>query len=243
MKRLIIFILVLLFSTPATVFADCKERACVEVYTKDNQIIIEARKGSGSAVTKRRVVPRPTPKPILKPTPKPIPKPILKPIPKPIPKPQIKRTYKPRVVARKTVVREVNLSDRLTKLVPTGGIAFQPEFEALINVPVIFWIDVPQVFQSRVTIIGEVVDVALRPGFIWSFGDGYMWPTINPGAPYPNQTITHTYSKPGTYAVVVLTTWNGSFTHNGAVRAVTGKIIKTSVATVTVVSAPTQFTK
>lgn len=235
MKRLIIFILVLLFSTPATVFADCKERACVEVYTKDNQIIIEARKGSGSTVTKRRVVPRPTPTAALRVSPKPT--------PKHIPKPQVKRTHKPRVVARKTVVREVNLSDRLTKLVPTGGIAFQPEFEALINVPVIFWIDVPQVFQSRVTIIGEVVDVALRPGFIWSFGDGYMWPTINPGAPYPNQTITHTYSKPGTYAVVVLTTWNGNFTHNGAVRAVTGKIIKTSVATVTVVSAPTQFTK
>ena len=128
-------------------------------------------------------------------------------------------------------------------MVPTGGIAFQPEFEALVNVPIIFWIDVPQMYQSRVNIIGEVVDVALRPGFIWSFGDGYIWPTTNPGAPYPKESITHTFSKPGTYSVVVLTTWNGNYTHNGAVRAVTGKIIKTSVATVTVVSAPTRFTK
>ena len=136
-----------------------------------------------------------------------------------------------------------NLSDRLTKLVPTGGIAFQPAFEPLVQVPVIFWVDVPQIFQSRVNIIGEIVDVGLRPGFIWSFGDGSVWATTNIGAPFPHQVITHTYKKPGTYAVVLLTTWNGSFTHNGAVRAITGQIVKTSVATVTVVSAPTRFTK
>ena len=70
-----------------------------------------------------------------------------------------------------------------------------------------------------------------------------MWATTDPGAPYPHQSITHTYAKPGTYSVVVLTTWNGSFTHNAAQRAITGEIVKTSVATVTVVSAPTRFTK
>ena len=233
MKRLIILSFSLLLSIPATAFADCSDKACVDVYTKDNQIIIEAHKGSGGSTTKSAPKPKPSPTATLWFPPKPSPTPV----------PYVKRTYKPRSAKPKTITQTANLSDRLTKLVPTGGIAFQPEFEALANVPVIFWIDLPAVFQSRVSIIGETVDVVLRPGFIWSFGDGYMWATTDTGAAYPNQSITHTYSKPGTYAVVVLTTWNGSFSHNGAVRAITGKIVKTSVATVTVVSAPTRFTK
>ena len=221
----------LLVAFPTTAFADCVETACVDVFTSNNEIIIEAHKGSTVTTVKKSAHPKPTPTPTLW-----FP-------PKPAPKPYVKRTYKPRTAKARTAVKTANLSDRLIKLLPTGGVAFQPEFEALRNVPIIFWIDVPQVFQSRVNIIGEIVDVALRPGFIWSFGDGYMWATTITGAPYPKQTITHTYSKPGTYSVVVVTTWNGSFTHNGAVRAISGEIVKTSAATVTVVSAPTRFTK
>ena len=233
MKRLIILSFSLLLSIPATAFADCSDSACVDVYTKDNQIIIEAHKGSGGSTTKRAPKPKSSPTATLWFPPKPSPTPV----------PYVKRTYRPRSTKPKTITQTANLSDRLTKLVPMGDIAFQPEFEALTNVPVIFWIDLPAIFQSRVSIIGETVDVVLRPGFIWSFGDGYMWATTDTGSAFPNQSITHTYSKPGTYAVVVLTTWNGSFSHNDAVRAITGKIVKTSVATVTVVSAPTRFTK
>lgn len=233
MKALIIPIIAALLIAPLPAFADCTESACVDVYTKNNQIIIEARKGSSNTVTSRAAKAKPSPTSTL----------WFPPKYSPAPRPYVKRSYRSRTAAPKRVTRTANLSDRLTKLVPTAGIAFQPEFEALINVPVIFWVDVPQVFQSRVKIIGEVVDVTLRPGFIWSYGDGAMWATTNPGAPYPKAMITHTYSKPGTYPVLLLTTWNGSFTHNGAVRAVTGKVVNASVATVTVVSAPTRFTK
>ena len=233
MKALIILSLALFLIFPDKAVADCGEAACVDVYTKDNQIIIEAHKVSGGTTTVRAPKAQPSPTATL----------WFPPHPSPTPKPYVKRTYKPRTAKPKTVTQTANLSDRLTKLVPTAGIAFQPEFEALRNVPVIFRIDVPALFQSRVNIIGEIVDVALRPGFIWSFGDGSMWATTHTGAPYPNESITHTYSKPGTYSVVVVTTWNGAFTHNGAVRAISGEIVKTSVATVTVVSAPTRFTK
>jgi len=218
---------------PSTAFADCSEQACVNVFTKDNQIIIEAHKGVSGVTTKRVPVPKASATPTL----------WFPPKPSPTAKPYVKRTYKPRTARARVVTKTANLSDRLTKLVPTGGVAFQPEFDALINVPVIYWIDVPEIFQSRVSIIGEVVDVALRPAFIWAFGDGAIWATTNPGAAYPNQSITHTYTRPGIYSVTVITTWNGSFTHNGAARAISGKIIKTSVALVTVVSAPTRFTK
>ena len=229
MKYPLLLILTLSFLTPVSAFADCIDTACVDVYTQDNQIIIEAHKGATTTVAKKRAVPKPTP--------------TLWFPPKPSLAPTVKRSYKPRVVIKKPVVKTANLSDRLIKMIPTAGVAFAPEIEPLTHVPVIFWCDVPQIFQSQVSIIGEIVDVAVRPGFIWSFGDGTMYSTGSPGAPYPKATIKHTYKQPGVYAVILVTTWNGSFTHNGAVRAINGQVIKTSVATVTVVSARTRFTK
>jgi hypothetical protein len=156
-----------------------------------------------------------------------------------VPKPPAKRTYKPRV---KKSTATVNLSDRLTKLVPTAGVAYQPEFEPLVKTDVYFWCDLPSIFQSRVNIIGEIVDVTLRPSFSWNFGDGSVYTTIENGAPFPNGTIRHSYAKPGTYVITLLTTWNGSYTHNAQARAVSGTVKKISAAAITVVQGPTQFT-
>jgi len=223
----------------ATAADQCQETACITVYTDNNQIIIEARKGN---TTVKKTIAQAPKKPAVKVTPKPKavplffpPKAAAQPISK---KPTVKRTYKPRV---KKTVTKVNLSDRLTTLVPTAGVAYQPEFEPLVNVPVYFWCDLPKLFQSRVDIIGEVVDVALRPSFVWSFGDGSIYTTTENGAPYPAGTIHHTYKQPGTYEISLLTTWNGSFTHNAAVRAVTGTVKKVSIALITVLKAPTTF--
>jgi len=112
-----------------------------------------------------------------------------------------------------------------------------------VHVPVIFWCDLPTLFQSRVDIIGEVIDVALRPGFAWQWGDGEIFQTNEPGAPYPNQKVTHTYKRPGTYTITLIATWNGNFKHNGATRVITGTIKIPSFAVITVVSANSTFTK
>ena len=236
----IILSLALVFSGMQVAVADqCQEKACVNVYTDNNQIIIEARKGNTTVkksiaqAPKRaavKVLPIPKAVPLFFP-PKITAKPVIK-------KPTVKRTYKPRV---KKAATKVNLSDRLTKMVPTAGVAYQPEFEPLVNVPVYFWCDLPTFFQSRVDIIGEVVDVALRPSFVWSFGDGSVYATTESGGPYPAGTIHHTYKQPGTYQVSLLTTWNGTFTHNAAARAVTGTVKKVSIALITIVNAPTTF--
>ena len=239
MFPLFIVIFLLISVTPAIGAQPCQETACVNVYTDNNQIIIEARKGNSSV---KKTIGQAPKKPVVKTTPKPKAVPLFFPPtakPKPIAvKPTVKRSYKPRV---KKAVTKVNLSDRLTKLVPTAGVAYQPEFEPLVNVPVYFWCDLPALFQSRVDIIGEVVDVALRPSFVWSFGDGGVFATTESGAPYPNGHITHTYKQPGTYEVSLLTTWNGSFTHNAVARAVSGTVKKLSVANITIVQAPTHF--
>jgi hypothetical protein len=218
---------------------ECAETACINVYTDNNQIIIEAHKGS---TTIKKSIAHATKKPSVKVTPTPKAPPLFfKPTaaPKPaVKKPVIKRTYKPRV---KKAVTKVNLNDRLTAMVPTAGVAHQPDFEPLVNVPVYFWCDLPTLFQSRIDIIGEVVDVSLRPSFVWSFGDGGIYATTENGAPYPNGKIHHTYKQAGTYQITLLTTWNGTYLHNSVARAVTGSIKKVTVAVVTIVKAPTTF--
>ena len=235
----IIFLsLALVFSGMQVAVADqCQESACITVYTDDNQIIIEARKGN---TTVKKTIAQAPKKAAVKVAPKPRAVPLFfPPAAQPaVKKPTVKRTYKPRI---KKAVTKVNLSDRLTKMVPTAGVAYQPEFEPLVQVPVYFWCDLPTFFQSRVDIIGEVVDVALRPSFLWSFGDGSFYATTENGAPYPAGTIHHTYKQPGTYQVSLLTTWNGTYTHNAAARAVTGTVKKVSIALITIVNAPTTF--
>ena len=216
---------------------DCAEKACITVYTENNQIIIEAKKGN---TTVKKSIAQAPKKSAVKPSPKPTVRPLFFPPAKPVvSKPRVKRSYKPRV---KKSTTSVNLSDRLTKMVPTAGVAYQPEFEPLVKTDVYFWCDLPTIFQSRVDIIGEIVDVTLRPSFTWSFGDGSVMSTTENGAAYPNGTIRHSYSKPGSYVITLLTTWNGSFTHNAQVRAVTGTVKKVAVAAITVVQGPTHFT-
>jgi len=228
--------------------ADCVDAACIDVYTQDGQIIIEGKKGSGpKAKAKPRTVKPSTPKPtIAKPIfPELIPRPIATPSPKPSPSPR--RTYKPRIKStvkpslKPKITTSVSLNDRLIKLLPTGGIAYQPEAEPLVNVPIFFWSDLPTQFATRVTVVGEVVDVLLRPGFVWSFGDGTFLSTADSGAPYPNGKIKHTYKNPGIYPIILVQSWNGNWTHNGTTRAITGTIKTTVFAVVTVVIAPTHF--
>jgi len=228
--------------------ADCVDAACIDVYTQDGQIIIEGKKGSGpKAKTKPRTAKPPTPKPtIVKPIfPELIPRPAATPTPPPKPTP--KRTYKPHIkptvkpTLKPKATNSVSLNDRLIKLLPTGGIAYQPEAEPLVNVPIYFWSDLPTQFATRVTVVGEVVDVLLRPGFVWSFGDGTFLSTTDAGGPYPNGKIKHTYKNPGIYPVILVQSWNGHWTHNGTTRAITGTIKTTVFAVVTVVIAPTRF--
>lgn len=107
------------------------------------------------------------------------------------------------------------------------------------GVPIIFWCDLPSVFNSKVSIIGELVDVTMRPAFFWSFGDGSIKLTTDSGAPYPSEEIAHRYSHAGVYSVVLVSIWGGSWVHNGITRAITGTIRKISFASVKIAPAPT----
>jgi PKD domain len=240
---ILIFALPLSLQTPHSQAADCTT-ACVDVYTQNGEIVIEARKGSGPSAAKVAKPKVAKPKVV---TPKVVkPKVVVKPKAIAPIKKVVKKSVKKAVkkVVKKSAPKAVaatSLSDRLSKALPTGGISYQPDFKPLIHTPVYFWNDLPSVFRTQVNLIGESIDVVLRPSYTWSFGDGSFLSTTDPGGPYPNGKITHIYSQPGIYPVLLTTTWNGSFTHNAVERTITGEIKKVSALTITVVAAPTRF--
>ena len=240
MKRILIFaILFINVAAPARA-QDCIEKACIDVYTQDGKIVIEGRKGTGAA-QKKVVAPAPskTRKPIVKKTIAPPPKPtgIAKPkIITATKKPIVKKRVKPEVAPTAT-----SLSDKLIEILPTAGIAYSPSFQPLIKVPVFFWSDIPTIVTKKIEIVGEVVEVSLKPTFIWHYGDGIFFVTRDAGAPFPDGQIQHSYSNPGHYLIQLITSWDGEFTVQGVKSRIPGKIESVSILPISVVAAPTRF--
>ena len=243
MKKLLV-VCALLIALPQPLWAaDCNEKACIDVYTQDGKIVIEGRKGTGPKSSEAV-----TPKPAA--TQKPTPKPSQKPQVTPTQKPKVLTTKKPVVVKPRTVKKPTpgatraatSLSDKLVEMLPTAGIAYSPSFQPLIKVPVFFWSDVPEVINKKISIVGEVVEVQLKPTFIWHYGDGVIYPTRKVGAPYPDGEIQHSYSNPGHYLIELITVWSGEFTVQGVKARIPGDIKTVSVLPITVVAAPSRFT-
>jgi hypothetical protein len=244
MKKLLITTLLIALVPQPAMAADCNEKACIDVYTQDGKIVIEGRKGTGPKSTEAV-----TPKPAV--TRNQTPKPTLKPKVTPTQKPKVLTTKKPVVVKPRTVKKPTpgatkaatSLSDKLVEMLPTAGIAYSPSFQPLIKVPVFFWSDVPEVINKKISIVGEVVKVQLKPTFIWHYGDGVIFPTRKVGAGYPDGEIQHSYSKPGHYLVQLITKWDGEFTVQGVTSKIPGKIESVAIVPITVVAAPTRFSE
>lgn len=243
MKKILI-ICALLIALPQPLWAaDCNEKACIDVYTQDGKIVIEGRKGTGPKSTEAVT---PTPAATRKPTSKPTPKPKVT----STQKPKVLTTKKPVVVKPRTVKKPspgvtkaaTSLSDKLVEMLPTAGIAYSPSFQPLIKVPVFFWSDVPEIINKKISIVGEVVEVQLKPTFIWHYGDGVIYPTRKVGAPYPDGEIQHSYTNPGHYLIELITIWSGEFTVQGVKARIPGDIKTVSVLPITVVAAPSRFT-
>ena len=212
------------------------DKTCVDVFTENNQLIITASKDGAKpkpAPSKKAVV---KPKPVVskKITPKPSSKPVVKKVvasPK-LRKPSIKK------------VATASLSDRLIKLLPIGDINFQPDQDALVNMPVYFWTKTPQHFQAVVPILDLIVYVNLHSTFTWSFGDGKFITTTMQGGPYPLGLITHTYNSNNNYPVNLKITWRGTWSVNGVTTAISGNGITQSITRdISVINAVGRFTK
>lgn len=75
--------------------------------------------------------------------------------------------------------------------------------------------DAPRLHSA--VLLGANVDIrATASGYRWTWGDGSHTTTTDPGRPYPNATVTHTYPHASDAATVQLTTtWSGEFRING----------------------------
>lgn len=94
-----------------------------------------------------------------------------------------------------------------------SGIVVQPSRGwTLVNVDTIVLTDpATQDFDTRV--LGIPVDVRATPTrYSWDFGDGSPpLVTDDPGAPWPDPTLTHTYRTTGTRRITLTTEWRGEF--------------------------------
>jgi hypothetical protein len=96
----------------------------------------------------------------------------------------------------------------------------QPPGDGLTGLPVIFYTDSPTTQTFTVDIRGfSVVIEATAEQFTWHTGDstGQITST-DPGRPYPDHTIEHSY-RSGTYTAYLTVTWGATFTVNGSAPA------------------------
>ena len=253
-----VMVIFILFSLPGlhllenSQAADCSSKACIKVFTEDGQIVIEGKRGGGARKITATAKPAARPSKIQTVIPKPVatkpvatkPAPVQRRTLTPPPKKsqdKAKKILKPQI--KRKIATRISLNDRLVKLLPTAKIAKAPKVRGIINVPMIFWCDLPTRFAAQIPIVGEVVDIAMRPAFFWSFGDGDVLLTTLPGADYPQADISHTYRRPGRYLVTLVATWGGSWSVDGASRAITGKVRQVTVGIVDVLAAPTVITR
>ncbi|MHB1063721.1 MAG: zinc transporter [Georgenia sp.] len=104
-------------------------------------------------------------------------------------------------------------------IVAPGGLQVQPDREwVLVNIDTIVWTTAAeQTFD--LTVLDTPVAVRMTPvDFTWDFGDGSPpVTTTDPGAPWPDHTVGHTYTQAQDAAQVTLTTrWAGVFDVAGA---------------------------
>jgi hypothetical protein len=225
--KVLIASLLLLSVSPAVAAPNCNTKVCVKVYTdpKTGKLIISANRNGSSTTPKP--IPIPTPTRTWKPRPY---------TPRPKPTSIVTKKYTPKPVVK------LSLSDQLAQLIPVKDIFHQPATSALVQVPVNFWTTTPPTFKTSVVMLGVPITVYLDPTYLWDFGDGTKLSTTSGGAAFPNQSITHTYIRPGSYAASLQITWGGTWQASGTTSAVSGGAIVQNLYTqVKVVTAPSKY--
>jgi len=103
------------------------------------------------------------------------------------------------------------------KVQPAGG-------QVLINMFTITYTDASaEAFHIRLGTGDQMIPIeveAVPNTFTWSYGsdegdEGFPLTTTDPGKPYPDQTVTHTYTHRGPATLDLATTWTGRFRIEG----------------------------
>lgn len=81
----------------------------------------------------------------------------------------------------------------------------------LLNKPTVVHAErAPQTLTT--TVLGTAVTITANPtSYAWDFGDGATLTTTDPGLPWPDGTLTHTYTRAGDYRLALTTTWSATY--------------------------------
>lgn len=102
-------------------------------------------------------------------------------------------------------------------LVNSGSLEVQPDQSwVLVGTDTVVMTDASEHVLGT-TVLDLDIDVRVTPVlFTWDFGDGSAPLTgTDPGAPWPNHTVSHVYSDPGTVTISLRTEWDADFRVEG----------------------------
>ncbi len=117
------------------------------------------------------------------------------------------------VITTELIVREFK---RMTW--PAAELSIQPpDGRTLVNFKTNFFTTTTEPDTQTITLLGQRVEIEATPvSYTWHFGDGEKQSGADPGAPYPNLDVTHTYRKAEvTVRPSVDVTYHGRFRVNG----------------------------
>jgi hypothetical protein len=101
---------------------------------------------------------------------------------------------------------------------PAAELSIQPpDGRTLVNFKTNFFTTTTEPDTQTITLLGQRVEIEATPvSYTWHFGDGEKQSGADPGAPYPNLDVTHTYRKAEvTVRPSVDVTYHGRFRVNG----------------------------
>ncbi|WP_373692744.1 zinc transporter [Actinomyces oris] len=115
--------------------------------------------------------------------------------------------------------RTVTITTRqaATLIAQGSGITRQPPGPKVVISKAFIVYTNPAVRYQTTTILNTPIEVEFTPTtYTWNWGDGTTTTTTDPGAPYPNQTVTHHYQHTATNVTTTLTTtWTTRFRPQG----------------------------
>jgi hypothetical protein len=126
--------------------------------------------------------------------------------------------------------------ERVVNLLPDAAPSFQPRGGGIVNLPTLFASGEPETLTTQpFDVLGFSIMVTAHAHWVWTFEPGATETFHEPGGPYPEVSVSHTYTDAGTRRVVLTTYWEARFTVNGdGPFAVPGPAISKTAAPLTV---------